>query len=179
MIPPSSTAGESTPTNSIQWDSSWPECVKGPERNQLLELFQDRFGILLSVFDEHHLYRRGRTVWLLSKGERVGDFATLRVESVGLPLLRWVKTHLKPTSAALQLFASHINKNIVRLTPEQLQELVESREIVGEFAGSTGYVAIESNSLIIGCALYLPGRLVSQFPRHMFTSQTWEQKGGG
>jgi len=102
------------------------------------------------------------------------DLASLQVESVGMPLLRWVGTHLKPTSVALQLFGAHADKNVVILPSDQLRELVESKEIKSEFAGSPGYVIVASNSLIIGCALYLPGRLISQFPRHMFTSQTWE-----
>jgi hypothetical protein len=55
-----------------------------------------------------------------------------------------------------------------------LRDLVEIKEIKSEFAGSPGYVIVASNSVIIGCALYLPGRLISQFPRHMFTSQTWK-----
>jgi len=91
-----------------------------------------------------------------------------------MPLLRWVGTHLKPTSVALQLFGAHADKNVVILPSDQLRELVESKEIKSEFAGSPGYAIVASNSLIIGCALYLPGRLISQFPRHMFTSQTWE-----
>jgi len=91
-----------------------------------------------------------------------------------MPLLRWVGTHLKPTSVALQLLGSHGDKNIVSLHSDQLRDLVERKEIKTEFASSPGYVIVVSNSIVIGCALHLPGRLISQFPRHMFTSQTWE-----
>ena len=111
---------------------------------------------------------------MFSKDDRLRDLASLQVESVGMPLLRWVGTHLKPTSVALQLFGAHADKNIVSLPSDQLRDLVKSKEIKSEFAGSPGYVIVASNSVIIGCALYLPGRLISQFPRHMFTSQTWE-----
>jgi NOL1/NOP2/fmu family ribosome biogenesis protein len=75
---------------------------------------------------------------------------------------------------ALQLFGAHADKNIVSLPSDQLRDLVESKEIKSEFATSPGYVIVASNSVIIGCALYLPGRLICQFPRYMFTSQTWE-----
>jgi len=111
---------------------------------------------------------------VFSKDDRLRDLASLQVESVGMPLLRWVGTHLKPTSVALQLFGAHADRNIVSLTSDQLRDLVEIKEIKSEFAGSPGYVIVASNSVIIGCALYLPGRLVSQFPRYMFTSRTWE-----
>jgi len=140
----------------------------------LLEFWQERFGIPNAFFDCYDLYKRGSTFWLLNKDHRLTDLAALRVEFVGFLLLRWVQTRLKPTSAALQLLGSHLNKNIVRLTPEQLRDLVEKSEIEGDFADSPGYVAIVTNSLVIGCALYVPGRLISQLPRHMFTVQTWD-----
>ena len=111
---------------------------------------------------------------MFNKDDRLRDLASLQVESVGMPLLRWVGTHLKPTSVALQFFGAHADRNIVSLTSDQLRDLVEIKEIKSEFAGSPGYVIVASNSAIIGCALYLPGRLVSQFPRYMFTSRTWE-----
>ena len=140
----------------------------------MLGFFRDRFGILQSVFASYHLFRRGPTVWLLSKDERIVNLASLQVKSVGLPLLRWAKTHLKPTTAALQLFGVYADKNIVSLARGQLQDLVEKKEIKGEFGISPGYVIIVTETIIIGCGLHLPGRLISQFPRHLFTEQTWE-----
>lgn len=174
MIPPSSSAGGFIPTKSILWDSSWPELLKEPDRNQLLGFLRDRFGIPQSAFADHHLFRRGSTVWLLSKDDRLGNLTSLRVESVGLPLLRWKKTHLKPTTVALQLFGAHADRNTVSLAREQLKELVERKEIKGYFSISPGYVIIVTEAMIIGCGLYVPGRLISQFPGHLFTEQTWE-----
>jgi hypothetical protein len=51
---------------------------------------------------------------------------------------------------------------------------VEKKEIKDEFGTSPGYVIVAAETIIIGCALSLPGRLLSQFPRHLFTEQTWE-----
>ena len=140
----------------------------------MLGFLEDRFGIQESVFANHYLLRRGRIVWLLSKNDGLMNLALLPVQSVGLPLLRQVNTQLKPTTAALQLLGPHANKNIVRLTLDQLRELVEKKEIKGEFHTSPGYVIVVAETLIIGCALSVPGRLISQFPRHLFTEQTWE-----
>ena len=177
MIPPSKSAGESTPIDSIRWDSSWPKWVKSPERNQLLGFLQERFGIPQSIFTNQHLLKRGATVWLLTRDERLSGLASLSVETVGVPILRWVGERLKPTSAALQLFGKYVTKNIVSLEPIQLAELIGKREIRGEYPVSPGYVQIMTESIIIGCGLYLPGRLISQFPRHMFANQTWEYQG--
>lgn len=96
------------------------------------------------------------------------------MESVGLPLLRLKKTQLKPTTAALQLFGPHADRNTVNLAREQLKTLVEKKEIKARFSISPGYVIIVAETIIIGCGLYVPGRLISQFPRHLFTEQTWD-----
>ena len=172
MIPPSETVGESTPTNSIPWDSSWPEWLENSERNQLLGFLEERFGIPQSVFADHYLLRRGPTVWLLTKDNRLPALASLSVKTVGLPVARWVKKRLKPTSAALQLFGKYATKNMLRLEPLQLEELFEKKEIKGEFSLSPGYVIISTETVVIGCGLYLPGRLISQFPRHVFANQS-------
>jgi NOL1/NOP2/fmu family ribosome biogenesis protein len=148
--------------------------LKDPERDHLLGFFRQRFGITRAVFSKYYLYRRRRTVWVFSKDDRLRDLASLQVKSVGMPLLRWVGTHLKPTSVGLQLFGPHAAKNIVSLPTDQLRDLVESKEIKSEFNCSPGYVIVASKSVVIGCALYLPGRLISQFPGNMFTPQTWE-----
>ena len=111
---------------------------------------------------------------MFSKDDRLGDLASLQVKSLGLPLLRWVGTHLKPTSVALQLFGVHADKNTVTLPTDKLRHLVENKELKSEFGCTPGYVIVASKAIVIGCALYLPGRLISQFPRNMFTSQTWE-----
>ena len=140
----------------------------------MLEFWRDRFGIPQSVFANYHLFRRGPTVWLLSRDERLVDLASLPVKSVGLPLLRWKKTHLKPTTVSLQLLGSYADKNIVSLRRDQLRDLVEKKEIKGEFEVSPGYVIVVTEKIITGCGLYVPGRLISQFPRHLFTEQTWE-----
>ncbi len=85
-----------------------------------------------------------------------------------MPIIRWVKEHIKPTSAALQLFGKYVSKNMVRLEPLQLEQLIVKREVKGEFPVSPGYVQIQTEGISIGCGLYLPGRLISQFPRHMW-----------
>ncbi|MCG6916692.1 MAG: hypothetical protein LJE89_04005 [Deltaproteobacteria bacterium] len=148
--------------------------LKDPEQDHLLGFFRQRFGITREAFADYYLFRRKRTVWVFTKDDRLKDLASLQVKSVGIPLLRWVGTHLKPTSTALQLFGVHADKNIVTLPTDQLRDLVEGKEIKSEFGCTPGYVIVAIRSAVIGCALYLPGRLISQLPRNMFTSQTWE-----
>jgi hypothetical protein len=140
----------------------------------VLGFLLERFGIPPAVFDDYSLLRRGTSVWLLRRDERISTLASLRVESVGLLLLRRVGAYLKPTSAALQIFGAQVRKNMVRLRPSQLRELVEKGEIRGEFPATPGFVVVVAAGLTIGCALYLPDRLLSRLPRHLSAPRTWE-----
>ena len=164
MTHPSITAGESTLTSSTRWDSSWPELLETSERDRVLGFFADRFGMNLSVFAEYELRKRGSSVWIVRSDPRLPALARLKVRSVGLMLLRQVGRYLKPTSAALQLFGAHAERNVVTLTPKELEELVEKGEIEGDFPVTPGYVIISHEDLPVGCGLYLPPRLLSRLP---------------
>lgn len=140
----------------------------------MLGYLEERFGIPAAVFADYLLLRRGSSIWILSRDERLADLAPLKVDAVGLLFLRRVGTHLKPTTTALQLFGAQARRNVVHLEPVQLRQLYEEGEITGDFQVSPGYVVIKEGELIIGCALYVPGRLLSRFPRHLFAPQTWD-----
>jgi hypothetical protein len=134
------------------------------ERERVLELFADRFGMNLAVFAGYELRKKGSSVWIVRSDPRLPAVARLKVRSVGLLLLRQVGRYLKPTSAALQLFGPHAERNVVTLTPKELEGLVEKGEIEGDFPVTPGYVIISLEDLPVGCALYLPPRLLSRLP---------------
>ncbi|HYR03412.1 MAG TPA: hypothetical protein VES58_08715 [Syntrophobacteria bacterium] len=134
------------------------------ERDRLLGFFADRFGMNLSVFAGYELRKRGTTIWIMRSDPRLPALARLKVRSVGLMLLRQVGRYLKPTSAALQLWGSYAKENVIRLSSEKLEELVEQGEIRGDFSGTPGYVIVSLEDLPVGCGLYLPPRLLSRLP---------------
>ena len=74
-----STAGVSTPTRPVQWDSSWPACVLEPPRSAVLRYFDMRFGIPLITFDSFCLLLRHKTYSLLSVTPHVERLAGLHV----------------------------------------------------------------------------------------------------
>lgn len=137
------------------------------ERDRVLGFFADRFGMNLSVFGGYELRKKGTSVWIVSSDPRLPALARLKVRSVGLMLLREVGRYLKPTSVALQLLGAHAERNVVTLTPKELEELVENGEIKGDFPATRGYVIISLEDLPVGCGLYLPPRLLSRLP-HLF-----------
>src|ERR1044071_736639 len=56
-----STAGDSTPTKPVRWDSSWPAFVLEPQRSAVLGYFDKRFGIPLITFESFFLILRHKT----------------------------------------------------------------------------------------------------------------------
>lgn len=94
----------------------------------------------------------------------------LKIHTVGLPILRLIRHHLKPTTAALQRFGMQATTNILDLPDDQLEILVHTREITLTLAIQPGYVILRHAGAILGCALYTPGVLRSQVPKHTMTS---------
>ena len=130
----------------------------------MLGFFVDRFGMDLAVFAGYELRKRGSSIWIVRCDPRLPALARLKVRSVGLMLLRQVGQYLKPTSAALQLLGMHAGKNVITLTSQRLEDLVERGEIREDFAATPGYVIISLEDLPVGCGLYLPPRLLSRLP---------------
>ena len=160
-------AGASTPTRLVQWDSSWPAFVPEPQRSAVLGYFTARFGIPLHAFDGLCLLRRHRTYRLCSATPALHHLATLHVHSVGLPVLRRIRHHLKPTTVALQRFGNQAICHVLDLSDTQLRTLLHEREQALHLDIPPGYVILRHTGHILGCGLYTPGRLRSQLPQQL------------
>jgi len=95
-----SSAGASVPTKQVQWDSSWPAFVHEPQRSAVLGYGTARFGTPLTGFDGLCWLLRHKTYTLCSATPHMQRLAGLQVQSVGLPVLRLIRHHLKPTTEA-------------------------------------------------------------------------------
>ena len=165
-----STAGDSTPTTPVQWDSSWPAFVLEPQRSAVLGYFETRFGMPLSAFDDLCLLLRHKTYSLLSSTKHVERLAGLQVQSAGLPVLRSIRNHRKPTTVALQRFGSQATRHVLDLSEAQVSTLLHEREQPLQLDIQPGYVILRHAGRILGCGLYTPGRLRSQLPQHPVAS---------
>ncbi len=117
-----------------------------------------------------------KVVWVVRKGDALEEaLDNFRVQRTGLPLIRRVGKHWKPTTAALQAFGSHLRRGIVSLSAAELKRLFMEGSLRGTWGGvDEGYVAVEGPEGIIGCGLYLDpvpeegkeeGLLRSQLPK--------------
>lgn len=157
--------GASTPTRSTLWDSSWPRLVGGPRRSKLLGYFQNRFGIDLHVFDHLILLERPQAYWLLTHSPHVLKLKKLKVHNTGIPALRKMKDHIKPTTTAIQMVGANATKNVVILEKEQLVRVLTEGNVSLSLPVSRGYVILAYDHHTLGCGLYTGSKLIGQIPR--------------
>jgi NOL1/NOP2/fmu family ribosome biogenesis protein len=145
--------------------------VPEPQRSRVLGYFETRFGIPVTAFVGYHLLERRKTYVLLPAAPCLADLASLKVHHVGLPLLRKIRQHLKPTTAALQRFGAQASRNILDLSAAQVTDLLRTAELALAVDLSPGYVVLRHAGRLLGCGLYTPGRLRSQIPLRLVQHQ--------
>jgi NOL1/NOP2/fmu family ribosome biogenesis protein len=150
--------------------------VPASQRNNVLSFFEARFGIPASTFARYALLERRKTYVLLPHSEHIRRLASFQVHQVGLPLLRKIRQHLKPTTAGLQHFGHLATRHIVDLSPELCHALLYYRMLTWEASYQPGYVILRSEGHILGCGLYTPGLLRSQIPRRYVQHQRLEPR---
>jgi len=149
----------------------------GPaEAHAVRTVLVERLGIAPEVLADLRLLCTSNVVWAIRKSDALEEALDIfRAERTGLPLIRRVGKHWKPTTAALQAFGEHLTRGIVTLTAVELERLLIQGSLRGTRAElDEGYVAIRGPEGIIGCGLYLnpipeegkvEGLLRSQLPK--------------
>jgi NOL1/NOP2/fmu family ribosome biogenesis protein len=145
--------------------------VPEPQRSRVLGYFETRFGIPVTAFVGYHLLERRKAYVLLAAAPCLADLASLKVHHVGLPLLRKIRQHLKPTTAALQRFGAQASRNILDLSAAQVTDLLRTAELALAVDLCPGYVVLRHAGRLLGCGLYTPGRLRSQIPLRLVQHQ--------
>lgn len=116
---------------------------------------QERFGV--SVPKELEITERYGDFWL-------GTDPGTEVETDGIRAIRDTGKYLKPTTYLLQLIEDQVTENIVNVSREELESLLEGDMIEREL-GQKGYVAIRYDGKVLGCGLYKDGLVSSRIPK--------------
>jgi len=110
------------PTNDGQQFDRLPETPADREvegrasRREVLDWWDERFGIAPSVFEGYSFWEKGAgKVWIFN-GEATDPS---EVEAIGMTFLRTRQEHWKPTSRAVTRFGSLATTNVIELDPEQ------------------------------------------------------------
>ena len=136
-------------------------------REEILDFWEDRYGVPRSVFDDHSFWERGSgKIWIFR-----GDAPSpVEIEGLGMTFLRTRQEHWKPTTDAVQRFGGHAEECVIHLDEDQAAAFVagEDQEI-DEWDGDWGYLIVSHDIAgepePMGVGIYLYGELRSQVPK--------------
>lgn len=142
-----------------------------PQRTEVLDYFDTRFGIPLSTFAAYRLLERSKVYVLLRDSPHLDTLGGLKVQNVGLPVLRKIRRHLKPTTAVLQCFGAHATRHRIELATPQIAQLLREYKLQLHTDWEPGYVVLCHAREVVGCGVYTPGWLHSQIPQRLSMQQ--------
>lgn len=137
----------------------FPKKVNEEEKKAIFKYLEDRFGFSPSLFEDYEVLKGVSNFWLFPKTPYLESLTSLEVQTVGLLFLRKVSSYLKPTSAFLQRFGNFATKNVVTLNFQLIEELKKHKKLEIDLDLEPGYVVLKDEKWILGCGLYLPGKL--------------------
>ena len=135
-------------------------------REEVIDFFDERFGIEPAVFDPFTFWEKGKgKIWIFADTVP----SPLRVEGLGMTVLRTRQEHWKPTHSAAQRFGRQADNNVIDLDGEAAAAFVRAENQELEWDGDWGYL-IAAHELggerePIGVGLYLYGELRSTVPK--------------
>ena len=135
-------------------------------RAEVLDWFDDRFGIEPSVFEEHTFWERGAgKIWAF-----YGDLdSPVDIEGLGMTVLRTRQEHWKPTLEAVQRFGDHATRNTIALSREQATAFMTGDDQTLAWDGDWGYLIVThelaGEQEPLGVGLYTYDELQSVVPK--------------
>ncbi len=154
--------GDSTPTGSIPWDSSWPRFADQDERRLLFSYLEERFGIHETVFSHFELFSRRKSWWLFRKTIDIPLPVRLKVSQVGMKAFDKVGKYLKPTTRMIQLFGHHATKGVQQVNDDELERLLRGEPVEVDRAIGDGFVILRLREHVVGVGLLMQGKITSR-----------------
>ncbi len=156
-------------------DSSWPSSLSPEKRERCLGYWEERFGVSKAFFSPYHLLATSRTIYILPHSGALERLAPLKIQQAGLPFLRRIGRHLKPTTWAAQRWGHLATGAVLALDPMELTSLVQQGELQGRALPDsmnsleTGFVMIRIMGRVLGLSLWIAEeqRLLCRLPKTM------------
>ena len=135
-------------------------------RGAVLEFFADRFGIDPAVFEGFSFWEKGKgKIWIFAADAP----SPLRVEGLGMTVLRTRQEHWKPTQSAIQRFGGRASKNVIEIGGEAAAAFARGEDQELDWDGDWGYLIaardVGGEREPIGVGLYVYGELRSTVPK--------------
>ncbi|PSP93240.1 hypothetical protein BRC91_10515 [Halobacteriales archaeon QS_4_62_28] len=135
-------------------------------REEVLDYWEDRFGIPPAVFEPYTFWERGKgKLWLF----RDDAPDVVPIQGLGMTFLRTRQEFWKPTTDAVQRFGRHADSCVVHLDADQASAFVAGEEQDIEWDGDWGYLIVTHDLAgerePLGVGLYTYGELKSQIAK--------------
>ena len=129
-----------------------------PTRAEVLDWWDERFGVPPEVFEGHTFWEKGSgKIWAYA-GEAPSP---VEIEGLGLAFLRTRREHWKPTLEAVQRFGEHASRNALALSREQAATFLAGDDQELDWDGDWGYLIVTHELAGVreplGVALYVHG----------------------
>ncbi|ATW87395.1 hypothetical protein halTADL_0591 [Halohasta litchfieldiae] len=135
-------------------------------REEVVDFFEERFGIEPAVFESFTFWEKGKgKIWIFADDMP----SPIRIEGLGMTVLRTRQEHWKPTHSAVQRFGKHATKNVVDLSAEEAAQFARGNDQDVDWDGDWGYL-IAAHQFAgerepVGVGLYLYDELRSTVPK--------------
>jgi len=136
-------------------------------REEVLDFFEARFGIEPAVFEPYTFWEKGKgKIWIFA-----ADVPTpIRIEGLGMTVLRTRQEHWKPTHSAVQRFGHHATENVVDLSADEAARFAQGEDQpLPAWDGDWGYLIatheLAGSRVPVGVGLYLYDELRSTVPK--------------
>ena len=135
-------------------------------RAEVLDWWEDRFGVPPETFDGHTFWEKGKgKIWAFASDTE----SPVNVEGLGLTFLRTRQEHWKPTTNAVQRFGGAATANVIHLSAGEAEAFVAGHDQELDWDGDWGYLIVTHDIAgapePIGVGLYVHGELRSQVPK--------------
>ena len=130
-----------------------------------IDALSQQFAIAATAFEPYQCWSTGkRRLWLAQSACK--PFSGPSPQTLGIPIASQTNLGLKPSTAFLQRFGDHIQRNRVELSDiEAAQRFLygQTQPISAEV--DVGYVHVQFGPFHLGCGRYVSGQLQSQLPK--------------
>ncbi|RLM42205.1 hypothetical protein DVK00_17560 [Haloarcula sp. Atlit-47R] len=135
-------------------------------RDEVLEFWQDRFGVPPDTFEGYTFWERGAGKLWLYRGRPPSP---VDIEGLGMTFLRTRQEHWKPTLEAVQRFGDRATQNVIHLDEDAARAFVAGEDRELDWDGDWGYLVVTHDlageAEPVGVGLYVYGELRSQVPK--------------
>jgi NOL1/NOP2/fmu family ribosome biogenesis protein len=123
------------------------------------DFLETRFGVPPDRLEEVRFLTRRDELWMTSARS---EAELVAIRPPGLRALRRTRAGFKPTSTLLRILGRHLQRNIIKLSLDDLSRLLLGRSL--PCSATDGFVALAFDDEILGCGRCSGGELRCLLP---------------